>query len=232
MVSEPILIRCDRIDRISATLDRSTLKVKAIFYVFVVVNKSHEKTQTNNVLVRLSHYQLYLYSSKTHVICCLHSKSARRKKREEAQKLPEVSKEIYYDVSGDLKAVFGATKDDVAGGEEKTNWDQEEEEEGGGKEEQPTPLSSLLSADPSAENEESSGFKFSFFGDDTETGSGETGTLYLRCLSQAVRGKIRFHYFFKSLSPSASRVQGREHPGAKGVMATRPTFPRQQLRGG
>ncbi len=59
----------------------------------------------------------------THVICCLHSKSARRKKREEAQKLPEVSKEIFYDVSGDLKAMFGQTKDDNAGGEEKTSWD-------------------------------------------------------------------------------------------------------------
>ncbi|XP_044205824.1 nucleolar protein 8 isoform X2 [Thunnus albacares] len=105
------------------------------------------------------------------------SKSARRKKREEAQKLPDVSKEIFYDVSGDLKALFGQTKDDVAGGEEKTSWDQEEEEEEvdqGGKEEEQIPLSSLLSADTSAKTEESSGFKFSFFGDDTETGSTET----------------------------------------------------------
>ncbi|XP_029287298.1 LOW QUALITY PROTEIN: nucleolar protein 8 [Cottoperca gobio] len=105
------------------------------------------------------------------------SKSARRKKREEAQKLPEVSKEIYYDVSGDMKAVFGQTKeDDVAVEDEKENWDQEEEEkeEEGGKEEQPTLQSSPLSADPGAEKEEASGFKFSFFGDDTETGSGET----------------------------------------------------------
>ncbi|XP_071350360.1 nucleolar protein 8 [Trachinotus anak] len=104
------------------------------------------------------------------------SKSARRKKREEAQKLPEVSKEIYFDVSGDLKAVFGQTKDDVAGREEKTNWDQEEEEEEeeGGKDEEPTLLSSVVSTHPSAEAEESSGFKFSFFGDDTEAESGET----------------------------------------------------------
>uniref|UniRef100_A0A8D0A971 Nucleolar protein 8 n=1 Tax=Sander lucioperca TaxID=283035 RepID=A0A8D0A971_SANLU len=111
------------------------------------------------------------------------SKAARRKKREEAQKLPEVSKEIYYDVSGDLKAVFGQTKkDDVAGEDKKTNWDQEEEreeeeeeeEEEGGKEERQTLQSSLLFAAPSAEKEEASGFKFSFFGDDTETGSGET----------------------------------------------------------
>lgn len=141
------------------------------------------------------------------MICCLHSKSARRKKREEAQKLPEVSKEIYYDVSGDLKAVFGQTKDDVAGGEEKTgeNWDQEEEEEGGEKEEQTNPLSSILPAEPSAEKEESSGFKFSFFGDDIETESKETGTLsdiYLR----PSEGRFVFS-IFKSLCLSLSLCQ-------------------------
>ncbi|XP_041639838.1 nucleolar protein 8 isoform X2 [Cheilinus undulatus] len=102
------------------------------------------------------------------------SKAARRKKREEAQKLPEVSKEIYYDVSGDLKAVFGASKGEVAQEEEKTNWDQEEEDEKEeeGKTEQA--VLSLLSVTPSSEKEESSGFKFSFFGDDAETDSKET----------------------------------------------------------
>ncbi|XP_026162382.1 nucleolar protein 8 isoform X2 [Mastacembelus armatus] len=102
------------------------------------------------------------------------SKSARKKKREEAQKLPEVSKEIYYDVSGDLKAVFGPTKVDVAKEKEKTNWDQEEEDESETKDEEPTLLSSIFSADPSAEKEASTGFKFSFFGDETETESRET----------------------------------------------------------
>ncbi|XP_040060662.2 nucleolar protein 8 isoform X2 [Gasterosteus aculeatus] len=112
------------------------------------------------------------------------SKAARRKKREEAQKLPEVSKEIYYDVSGDLKAVFGQAKaavaaeeDDVvpAAEDEETNWDREEEAEGGGGEdEEPALQSSLLAADPAAESEEASGFKFSFFEDDAQTGSGET----------------------------------------------------------
>ncbi|XP_037346723.2 nucleolar protein 8 isoform X2 [Pungitius pungitius] len=112
------------------------------------------------------------------------SKSARRKKREEAQKLPEVSKEIYYDVSGDLKAVFGQAKADedvVPVAEDKeTNWDREEEEEaeeeegGGGNDEEPTLQPSLLAADPAAESEEASGFKFSFFEDDTQTGGGET----------------------------------------------------------
>ncbi len=115
-------------------------------------------------------------------------------------------------MSGDLKAVFGATKVDVAGGEEKTSWDQEEEEEGGGKDEQPTPLSSLLSADPSAEKEVSSGFQFSFFGDDTEPGSGETGGLYLRYLSQ---GEDLFSPIFKSLRfplPAEYKVESIQAP--------------------
>lgn len=134
----------------------------------------------------------------------LHSKSARRKKREEAQKLPEVSKEIYFDVSGDLKAVFGQTKDDVTEGEEKTNWDQDEEEAREGEEEDPTQLPSLVSADPGgAEKEESSGFKFSFFGDDAEAESVETGTLNLKCLSQTVfDGKCLFSHIWSFLCRS------------------------------
>lgn len=128
---------------------------------------------------------------------CFHSKSARKKKREEALKLPEVSKEIYYDVSGDLKAVFGQTKDDNTDQEEKMGWDQEEEEkeeekEGVGKEEQPTQPPSLFSTDPSTQKEESSGFKFSFFGDETETGTTEAGWLLLRCLPQPATVKNGF----------------------------------------
>nr|XP_057911691.1 nucleolar protein 8 isoform X2 [Doryrhamphus excisus]XP_057911692.1 nucleolar protein 8 isoform X2 [Doryrhamphus excisus] len=102
------------------------------------------------------------------------SKSARRKKKEEAQKLPEVSKEIYYDVTGDLKAMFGQTKDNKESEEVKTNWDQVEEDvEAGEDEEQPTPLTSLFS-DASAGREEPSGFSFSFFGNDTEAESEKT----------------------------------------------------------
>lgn len=143
------------------------------------------------------------------MICCLHSKSARRKKREEAQKLPEVSKEIYYDVSGDLKAVFGQTKDDDAG-EEKTGWDQDEEEEGGGKEEQPTPLSSLLSA----EKEDSSGFKFSFFGDDTETGATETGgLLYISDIHlRLAQGRFVFPVFKSFSLPAEYKVESIQAP--------------------
>ncbi|KAG7494610.1 hypothetical protein JOB18_034210 [Solea senegalensis] len=100
------------------------------------------------------------------------SKSARRKKREEAQKLPEVTKEIYYDVSGDLKAVFGQTKDNVTEEEENPSWDQEEEEKRGNNEEPILPVIHVP-ADLSAEKQES-GFKFSFFGEDAETETRET----------------------------------------------------------
>jgi len=84
-------------------------------------------------------------------------------------------------VSGDLKAVFGQTKDGGAEGEEETNWDRAEEEEERGKEEEELP-SSLLPDDPSTKEEESSGFKFSFFGDDVDAGSGETSELHQICI--------------------------------------------------
>lgn len=129
-------------------------------------------------------------------------------------------------MSGDLKAVFGRTKEDNAEEEQKANWDQDEEEEEETKDEQPTLLSSLLSVDPSAEKEESSGFKFSFFGDDTETENKETGELYLRYLRRSTGSFPNFYISLSLDGPlSARRVQGREHPSAKGVMATRPTFP-------
>lgn len=41
---------------------------------------------------------------------CPCSKAKRRKKREEAEKLPEVSKEMYYNIAADLKEIFHTTK--------------------------------------------------------------------------------------------------------------------------
>lgn len=41
---------------------------------------------------------------------CPCSKAKRRKKREEAEKLPEVSKEMYYNIAADLKEIFQTTK--------------------------------------------------------------------------------------------------------------------------
>lgn len=84
------------------------------------------------------------------------SKASRRKKREEAQKLPEVSTEIYFDISTDLKEVFGKEPGKPVNQDQtETNWDQEDEEEG--------------HKETRDETEEQGGFKFSFFGDDSET---------------------------------------------------------------
>ncbi|XP_036840184.1 nucleolar protein 8 isoform X2 [Oncorhynchus mykiss] len=94
------------------------------------------------------------------------SKLARKKKREEAEKLPEVSREMYYDVSMDLKEVFGTSKEEKTEEEEEENvaWDKEEEETSQPMAVDPVMVSSHLSTN---EGEASSGFKFSFFGGDT-----------------------------------------------------------------
>lgn len=105
-----------------------------------------------------------------HVIFPLLSKSARRKKREEAEKVPEVSKEIYYDVFCDLKAAFGQKKDGKPEEEEKMNWDQHVDAEEEGELPEAFPA-----ADSSVAERESSGFQFSFFGDDAERGGAEAG---------------------------------------------------------
>ncbi|KAL1007825.1 hypothetical protein UPYG_G00092140 [Umbra pygmaea] len=93
------------------------------------------------------------------------SKLARKKKREEAAKLPEVSKDIYYEVSVNLKEVFGAAENETTG--EERAWDEEDKEEAGlSVEVDPVTVSSLLS---SGESEVPSTFKFSFFGDEENT---------------------------------------------------------------
>ncbi|XP_071017926.1 nucleolar protein 8 isoform X2 [Oncorhynchus clarkii lewisi] len=95
------------------------------------------------------------------------SKLARKKKREEAEKLPEVSREMYYDVSMDLKEVFGTSKEEKTEEEEEEEnvaWDKEEEETSQPIAVDPVMVSSHLSTN---EGEASSGFKFSFFGGDT-----------------------------------------------------------------
>lgn len=103
------------------------------------------------------------------MISSLLSKSARRKKREEAEKLPEVSKEIYYDVFCDLKAVFGPKKDGNAEEEEEKNWDQHVDAE---EEELPEPVHPAHSGEA---GRDSSAFHFSFFGEEAERGGAEAG---------------------------------------------------------
>uniref|UniRef100_A0A671Q6Y3 Nucleolar protein 8 n=1 Tax=Sinocyclocheilus anshuiensis TaxID=1608454 RepID=A0A671Q6Y3_9TELE len=55
------------------------------------------------------------------------SKAARRKKRIEAEKLPEVSKDVYFDISVDLKEVFGTSKENQDE-KETVSWDKEAED--------------------------------------------------------------------------------------------------------
>ncbi|XP_048879074.1 nucleolar protein 8 [Brienomyrus brachyistius] len=83
------------------------------------------------------------------------SKAARRKKREAAEKLPEVSKDIFYNVAMDLKEVFGPT--DIADGKDPVAWDKKDEE---------TTKELDNRAGNATTESESSGFRFSFFGDD------------------------------------------------------------------
>ncbi|KAG7478128.1 hypothetical protein MATL_G00077170 [Megalops atlanticus] len=97
------------------------------------------------------------------------SKAARRKKREEAEKLPEVSKEIFYDVAVDLKEVFGSQKESTES-KQAIAWDKEEEEENvnpATAEETAVGQLTVQHSNESDEKAESTGFKFSFFGDDT-----------------------------------------------------------------
>ncbi|NXK13746.1 NOL8 protein, partial [Herpetotheres cachinnans] len=86
----------------------------------------------------------------------------KRKKREESEKLPEVSKEMYYDIAVDLKELFGSSKSKSEKNKE-IPWDKNDAEDS-------TPLDHL---GPNAESnvvQQSSGFTFSFFGDMEESG--------------------------------------------------------------
>ncbi|MBN3308708.1 NOL8 protein, partial [Amia calva] len=116
--------------------------------------------------------------------------AARRKKREQAEKLPEVSKEIYYNIAVDLKEAFGGTnekpeeKQDVA-------WDEEEEVEEAMEEDAPAQSqeaqhASGPSASISAAKDDATGFKFSFFGDDAvEEPSAKAGDYTVELLKSA-----------------------------------------------
>lgn len=70
--------------------------------------------------------------------------------------------------------MFGQAKVEDNAEEENTGWDQLEEEEVV-KEQQSDQSLPILPADPGEKQEESSAFKFSFFGDDSDTETAETG---------------------------------------------------------
>lgn len=92
----------------------------------------------------------------------LDSKAARRKKRIDAEKLPEVSKDIYFDISGDLKEVFGMSKENQDE-KETVSWDKEEED----TEDIMKHMEVSFTSNVEAKEDTSGGFKFSFFGEDT-----------------------------------------------------------------
>lgn len=93
------------------------------------------------------------------------SKAKRKKKREEAEKLPEVSKEMYYNIATNLKEIFQTTKD-TSEKEEGTAWN---EDYGGDKTEELPNATALTSG-----AEQPSGFMFSFFDSDTKDVKEET----------------------------------------------------------
>ncbi|XP_030138866.4 nucleolar protein 8 isoform X2 [Taeniopygia guttata] len=85
---------------------------------------------------------------------------AKRKKKEESETLPQVSEEIYYDIAADLKDLFGASKNKP----EKTveiPWDKEDVQDS-------APDDHLGRLPENDAAQESSAFKFSFFGDTEE----------------------------------------------------------------
>ncbi|XP_023579370.1 nucleolar protein 8 [Octodon degus] len=93
------------------------------------------------------------------------SKAKRKKKREEAEKLPEVSKDTYYDIAMDLKEIFQATKDTS----EKEEDASQHKACGGEEVEEVHSATALMS-----EAEQPSGFMFSFFDSDSKDIKEET----------------------------------------------------------
>uniref|UniRef100_A0A2K5MFQ3 Nucleolar protein 8 n=1 Tax=Cercocebus atys TaxID=9531 RepID=A0A2K5MFQ3_CERAT len=93
------------------------------------------------------------------------SKAKRKKKREEAEKLPEVSKEMYYNIAMDLKEIFQTTKY-TSEKEEDTPWNEDCGKEKPEEIQGPAALTSGA--------EQPSGFTFSFFDSDIKDIKEET----------------------------------------------------------
>ncbi|NXP63472.1 NOL8 protein, partial [Chloropsis cyanopogon] len=87
---------------------------------------------------------------------------SKRKKKEESETLPQVSEEIYYDIAADLKDLFGSSKNKPEQTVE-IPWDKEDMQDSA-PDDHVGPLPELDTA------QESSAFKFSFFGDTEELG--------------------------------------------------------------
>ncbi|NWI77320.1 NOL8 protein, partial [Dryoscopus gambensis] len=87
---------------------------------------------------------------------------AKRKKKEESETLPQVSEEIYFDIAADLKDLFGSSKNKPEKPEE-IPWDKEDAQDS-------APADHLGPLPGNDVAQESSAFKFSFFGDTEELG--------------------------------------------------------------
>lgn len=93
-----------------------------------------------------------------HVGICHFSKARRKKKREEAEKLPEVSQDTYYNIATDLKDIF--QNKDTNEKEEDLPWNE------GCSGEETGDVSDAANLTSGAE--QTSGFTFSFFDSDTK----------------------------------------------------------------
>ncbi|NXD37677.1 NOL8 protein, partial [Copsychus sechellarum] len=85
---------------------------------------------------------------------------AKRKKKQETETLPQVSEKIYYDIAADLKDLFGSSKSKPENAVE-IPWDKEDAQDS-------APDDHL--GPENSEAQESTAFKFSFFGDTEELG--------------------------------------------------------------
>ncbi|XP_030062970.1 nucleolar protein 8 [Microcaecilia unicolor] len=94
------------------------------------------------------------------------SKAKRKKKREEAEKLPEVSKEIYHSIAINFKEVFGSAKRMSEESDMIMPWDKADNHPDG-TDVSLTAEHSLQLLTESDKTEGTSAFTFSFFGDDT-----------------------------------------------------------------
>ncbi|KAF4010576.1 hypothetical protein G4228_002215 [Cervus hanglu yarkandensis] len=93
------------------------------------------------------------------------SKAKQKKKREEAEKLPEVSKEMCYNIQFNLKQIFQTVKD-TSGKEDDTSWNLDSDGEKAEVVQDPTALMIW--------DEQTSRFTFSFFESDAKDEKEET----------------------------------------------------------
>ncbi|XP_059800600.1 nucleolar protein 8 [Hypanus sabinus] len=151
-------------------------KRRALNILKSIVQEGIEKTEVNKEHRKLKHFRdvsalQYDPTRKDHIIyenkfeeTKKISKAAKKKMKEEEQKLPEVSKEIYFDVNKNLKGMFiSSTKE-----KEKVAWDKKDESqlENQYSESSEVPtiqhiFDNLFSKN--AVKEESTNFTFSFF---------------------------------------------------------------------